>query len=184
MCRPILPLLLFLFTLCISQAQYVPPDFYQEKYMPSIGFWKNYGQVIGTDGSKETDVKFYTVGSVPLAYMRGKSRVSFTLPIVDTLISTVDTVYHMEMVPYGASAAQVEPLGTVLKESHMNYHLPHCGTAGITDVEGYSRVLYENIFPYVDLHFYSGGFGQKMALVCRPGSSLPRSNCGSMGRIA
>jgi hypothetical protein len=104
--------------------------------------------------------------------MRTKSRVSFTLPVVDTLISTVDTLYHIEMVPYGTEAAQVDPVGAVLKDSHLNYHLPHCGNTGIANVEGYSRVLYENIFPYVDLHFYSGGFGQKMALVCRPGSNL------------
>lgn len=170
--RAILPLLWFLCILYKSHAQYIPPDIYSEKYMPSIGFWKNHGQVIGTDGSLTPDVKYYTQGSVPLSYMRTKSRVSFTLPVVDTLISTVDTVYHIEMVPYGTGAAQVDPVGTVLNESHLNYHLPHCGTTGITNVEGYSRVLYENIFPYVDLHFYSGGFGQKMALVCRPGSSL------------
>ena len=165
-------MLMFLFALGTSQAQYIPPDLYQEKYMPSIGFWKNHGQVVGTDGSKRPDVKFYTLGSVPLAYMRTKSRVSFTLPIVDTISTTVDTVYHISMAPWGAGAAQVEPVGTVLKDSHLNYHLPHCGGNGITGVEGYSRVLYENIFPKVDLHFYSGGFGQKMALVCRPGSSL------------
>lgn len=140
--------------------------------MPSIGFWKDHGQVIGTDGSKREDVKYYTIGSVPLAYMRTKSRVSFTLPVVDTISTTVDTVYHIAMEPWGTGAAQVDPVGTVLKDSHLNYHLPHCGGSGITNVEGYSRVLYENIFPYVDLHFYSGGFGQKMALVCRPGSSL------------
>ena len=104
--------------------------------------------------------------------MRTKSRVSFTLPVVDTISTTVDTVYHIAMEPWGEGAAQVDPVGTVLKDSHLTYHLPHCGSNGITNVEGYSRVLYENIFPYVDLHFYSGGFGQKMALVCRPGSSL------------
>lgn len=34
---------------------------------------------------------------------------------------------------------------------------------------GYSRVIYEEIFPYIDWHFYSGSKGQKMAFVLRPG---------------
>jgi len=127
--------------------------------------------VIGTDGTNREDVKFYSMGSVPLAYIRTKSRVSFTLPVVDTMMTTVDTVYHIEMRPYGPLAADIDPQGAVLKDNHLNYFLPHCGT-GIPNVPGYSRVVYENIFPFVDLHFYSGGFGQKMALVCRPGCNL------------
>ncbi len=153
-------------------GQYIPPDYYQEKYMPSIGFWANNGQVIGTDGNKPADVRFYTTGSVPQVYLRTKSKVSFALHVADTIMSTVDTIYHLQMQPWGANAAQNDPIGTVLKDSHLNYHLPHCGAAGVTGVAGYSRVLYEEIFPYVDLHFYSGGFGQKMALVCRPGADL------------
>lgn len=139
--------------------------------MPSIGFWENQGQVIGTDGTRRPDVKFYTTGSLPQAYMRGKSKVSFAIHAVDTIIATTDTTYHLVMEPSGPYAAQVDPVGTVLKDQHLNYLLPHCGTSGVTQVPGFSRVLYENIFPFIDLHFYSGGFGQKMALVCRPGAN-------------
>jgi hypothetical protein len=160
----------------ITSFAYIPPDFYQEKYLPSIGFWKNYGQVIGTDGLPQSTVKFYTTGSIPQVYLRDKSRVSFAMHKADTLIATTDTVYHLQMQPWGEHAADREPVGTVLKDSHLNYHLPHCGPAGITEVEGYSRVLYENIFPFIDLHFYSGGFGQKMALVCRPGANPDHIN--------
>ncbi len=170
--QSILSLLLFVAPLGHSFAVYIPPDFYQQKYLPSIGFWKNYGQVIGTDGSKRDDVKFHTQGSVPLAYMRSRSRVSFTLPVIDTITTTLDTVYHIEMMPFGNGALEVEPVGTILKNSHLNFQLPHCGLNGITGVEGYSRVVYEDYFQDVDLHFYSGGFGQKMALVCHPGSNL------------
>lgn len=138
--------------------------------MPSIGFWRNLGQVIDTQGNKREDVKFYTTGSIPQAYLRTRSRVSFALHKVDTMPGTVDTIYHLAMQPWGEHAALVDPVGTHLKTSHLNYHLPHCGQHGITAVPGYSRAVYENIFPDIDLHFYSGGFGQKMAFVCRPGS--------------
>lgn len=33
-------------------GQYIPPDMYAEGYKPSIGFWQNQGQVIGTDGNQ------------------------------------------------------------------------------------------------------------------------------------
>lgn len=92
--------------------------------------------------------------------------------VADTLLATTDTIYHLQMQPWGDNANLVDPVGAVLKTSHLNYHLPHCGADGITHVLGYSRVLYENIFPFIDLHFYSGGFGQKMAIVCRPGADL------------
>jgi|GEM_PF-1798242 len=62
MCRATLLLTLFFCALSSIQAQYIPPDLYQEKYMPSIGFWKDHGQVIGTDKSKLEDVKYYTIG--------------------------------------------------------------------------------------------------------------------------
>ena len=152
-------------SLCISlaptnsEAQYIPPDIYNQKYLPSIGFWENNGQVIDTDGQKREDVKFYTTSSIPQAYQRTRSRVSFAMHVADTLLATTDTIYHLQMQPWGDNANLVDPVGAVLKTSHLNYHLPHCGANGVTQVLGYSRVLYENIFPFIDLHFYSGGFG-------------------------
>lgn len=166
--------LLFLVVLGSAKANppYIPPDYYHEKYLPSIGFWENRGQVIGTDGSRVEDVEYYTTGSIPQAYLRDKSKISFALHVVDTIAATVDTVYHLQMEPWGDHARSVTPQGAVLKGEHLNYLLPHCGSTGITQVQGYSRVLYEEFFPYIDLHFYSGGFGQKMAFVCRPGADL------------
>lgn len=40
--------LLFLVVLGSAKANppYIPPDYYHEKYLPSIGFWENRGQVI------------------------------------------------------------------------------------------------------------------------------------------
>lgn len=156
--------------LTASATYYIPPDYYQEKYMPSIGFWENIGQVIDTQGNKREDVKYYTTGSIPQVYLRTDSRISFAIHKVDTNLATIDTIYHLQMQPWGENAAEEDPAGTVLKTSHLNYLLPHCGEDGITLVQGFSRVIYEEIFPFIDLHFYSGGFGQKMAFVLRPGA--------------
>lgn len=80
-------------------GQYIPPDLYDEDYNKSIGFWENLGQVTTTNGTPASDVKFYSEGGFPRAYLLDKSRVSFTMAMVDTNISTVDTLYRLDMRP-------------------------------------------------------------------------------------
>lgn len=166
----------------LSYSQYVPPDMYGETYMKSIGFWENKGQVIDTDGRPMEDIKFYSEGGFPRAYLRDKSRVSFTVSVVDTNETTVDTLYRLDMRPYGPRANQVAPSGWALKDWHQNFYMAHCGSTGVEDVHGYSRVIYENIFPNIDQHFYSGSKGQKMALVMRPGCAIDDLKLGFEGQ--
>lgn len=167
-------LLLFCFVSSVigGLAQYVPPDFYGQTYMKAVGLWENKGQIVDTQGNKRDDIKFYSQGGFPRAYLRDKSRVSFTIAKVDTNIATVDTLYRLDMRPYGPNANDVTPLGWALKDWHQNFYLPHCGGSGVTDVLGHSRAYYENMFPKIDMHFYSGGVGQKMAIVMRPGCDI------------
>ena len=40
---------------------------------------------------------------------------------------------------------------------------------GSTYVEGFSRVIYKDVWPHIDVHFYGGGLGAKVAFVIRPG---------------
>ena len=150
-------------------GQYIPPDIYDDDYNTSIGFWENLGQMITTNGTPASDVKFYSEGGFPRAYLQDKSRVSFTMALVDTNISTVDTLYRLDMRPYGSNAADVDPQALIQKDWHQNFYMAHTGAAGAEEVNGYSRVVYEAIFPKIDMHFYSGSMGQKMAFVLKPG---------------
>jgi hypothetical protein len=154
-----------------SAAQYVPPDFYDETYMKSIGFWENNGQIVDTDEQPRPDIRFYSEGAFPRAYLRDKSRISFVVAVVDTNPGTTDTLYRLDMRPAGRNANEVAPQGWAQKDWHQNYYMAHTGTAGAAEVAGYSRVYYEDIYPSIDLHFYSGSKGQKMAFVLRPGCS-------------
>ncbi len=88
---------------------------------------------------------------------------------IDTSIATADTLYRLDMRPYGNTAQQVTPVSLVQKDWFQNFYLPWCGDSGVTDVQGYCRVVYPNIFPKIDMHFYSGSAGQKMAFVLLPG---------------
>lgn len=152
-----------------AQSIYIPPDYFGEDYKKSIGFWENEGQVITTDGYKTKDVLYYSEGGLPRAYLRDKSQVSFVVARIDTSIATADTLYRLDMRPYGNTAQQVTPVSLVQKDWFQNFYLPWCGDSGVTDVQGYCRVVYPNIFPKIDMHFYSGSAGQKMAFVLLPG---------------
>ncbi|MFA4851618.1 MAG: hypothetical protein WC599_03780 [Bacteroidales bacterium] len=39
-------------------------------------------------------------------------------------------------------------------KSYLNYYLGHC-PQGVTDVKGYYRVVYPNVYPKIDMHCYS-----------------------------
>lgn len=148
---------------------YIPPDYFLEPYKETIGFWEDKGQVIDTQGSPASDVLYYSEGGLPRAYLRDKSKVSFVVAHVDTNLATPDTLWRLDMQPYGDHARNVTPISAEVKDWHQNFYLTHCGDSGVTDVKGYCRVLYQNIFPLIDMHFYSGSAGQKMAFVMKPG---------------
>lgn len=152
-----------------AQSIYIPPDYFGENYKKSIGFWENNGQVITTQGKPAKDVRFYSEGGTPRAYLRDRSTVSFVMAHVDTNIATMDTLWRLDMRPYGPNAHSVSPVGFVQKDWTQNFNLPWCGVNGITDVLGYCRAVYPSIFHKIDMHFYSGSAGQKMAFVMRPG---------------
>lgn len=52
---------------------------------------------------------------------------------------------------------------------HLNYYLPHFGTSGITNVKGYARIVYEDVFPNINFHLYSNARGPKMYFEIKPG---------------
>ncbi len=56
-----------------------------------------------------------------------------------------------------------------MKDQYAHFYLPQCGPNGATFVHPYHRVIYEDIYPYIDMHIYSGKIGQKIAFVINPG---------------
>lgn len=152
-----------------SSAQSFPPDLYGEDLKESIGFWENKGQVKTTDELPARDVVYYTEGAYPRAYFRENSIVSYVLALRDTTAAP-DTLYRLDMECVGANASDVDPTGYVVKPFFENFYLPWTDAGGVEGVEGYSRLVYEDVYPGVDLHYYSGPNGQKMAFVCHPGS--------------
>ncbi len=150
-------------------AQSVLPDYYGESCKGSIGFWENRGQIKNELGQPMGDVKYYSQGAYPRAYFLKDSRFSLVLQQPTGLLPSDSVLSHrLDIRPY--DAAFVNPVGNVVKTHYQNYYLPWCGPNGIDHVYGYDYVQYPSVYTNVDMVFYSGSAGQKLAFYCWPGS--------------
>ncbi|MBL0036545.1 MAG: hypothetical protein IPP26_12475 [Flavobacteriales bacterium] len=77
----------------------------------------------------------------------------------------------MDIAFTGEAAQTPDAVAYQMKDYVQNFYLPWCGPNGVTNVHGYNRVVYENIYPFIDFHVYSGRSGQKIAFVVRPGGN-------------
>ncbi|MBK6775113.1 MAG: hypothetical protein IPG74_04430 [Flavobacteriales bacterium] len=149
-----------------AQPAYTPPDPWDDALKVSYGIWEQLGQVQGTGAA---DVQYYTDGAELQAYFQRDGRFSLVLASVDTIIATPDTLKRLDVSFTGEDAQTPDALAYQMKDYIQNFYLPWCGPNGVTNVHGYSRVVYEGIYPFIDMHVYSGSAGQKMAFVVRPG---------------
>lgn len=150
-----------------QQTPYFPPDFYNDFEREAYSLWHNPqpGWVIDTEGHLQEDVQFVTEGALPRTYIRREAVMSFVMSAIDTSVSTADTLWRLDMELVGTHAQRPDAAPYILRERHLNFHLPHCGASGITDVQGYNRIVYDDIYPDIDLWVYSGARGQKMMFV-------------------
>jgi len=155
-----------------DQILLVLPDFFEEPDKPTYSYWRNKGQVTDTDRNPRPDVKFYTDGGLPRTYLRGASTITFTRSIVDTILATPDTTWRVDLRFTGGKERMVDPQPVDMRPSSRNYYSPWCGPNGVTEVRGFGRAVYEDLYPFTDLHFYSGSGGPKLAFVIRPGGDM------------
>lgn len=155
-----------------DQILLVLADFYEEPDKPSFNYWRNKGQVADTELNPRPDVKFYTDRGLPRTYLHSGSLISFTHASVDTSLATPDTTWRVDLRFTGGKERAVDPQPVDMRDPYRNYYLPWCGPNGATQVHGFGRVVYEDLYPYTDLHFYSGSGGPKLAFVIRPGGDM------------
>ena len=156
--------------MCCATAQvYIPPDPYNDALKLSYGIWENLDQVVGPGQTPQPNIQFYTEGAELGAYFQKDGKFSLVLATVDTIIATPDTLKRLDISFTGEDAQAPDALAYQMKDYIQNFYLPWCGPTGVTNVHGYNRVVYENIYPFIDMHVYSGSAGQKIAFVVRPG---------------
>ncbi len=150
------------------RAQLELPDYYGEECKKTIGFWENQGQIKNPDGLPVDNVLYYSQGAMPRAYFRKNSTMSIVLHQPTSLAPMAPLVAHrLDIRPY--LAANVEPVGNVIKDHYQKFYLPWCGPNGAHSY-GYDWLKYPSVFEGIDMVFYSGSAGQKMSFYCWPGS--------------
>ena len=152
-------------------AQPVFLDFYDEDYNPNIGWRLNNGQVIDTDGTLRSEVMAKSEGIPLTIWPCAASTVTFSWrSSSDPPPAPLDRLNRIDITPAGELANKVDPDWKAPRPGHTNYYYPHTAPDGVEGVISYSKVVYEGIYPDIDLILYSGSGGPKMAYVCWPGS--------------
>jgi hypothetical protein len=156
------------FTPPYLQAQLELPDYYGEACKEIIGFWENEGQLKYPDGSPVDPVLYYSQGTMPRAYFRKNSTMSIVVHEPTSLLPNAPLLAHrLDVRPY--LAANVDPMANVVKDHYKKFYLPWCGPNGV-HAQGYDWLKYPDVYDNIDMVFYSGSGGQKMAFYCWPGS--------------
>jgi len=147
-----------------STDPFVPVD---TGYVPnSISFIQNNGQLIDTNDSLRSDIKYYSTSMYPDTYFTNDS-VFYVLSHIDTT-SANDTLVRIGVSFYGGNVSQ--PVAQNQRESYTNYFLAHCSN-GVTNVPEFQRILYKNIYNNIDVVYSANGGGLKQTFNIKPGAS-------------
>ncbi|MBP9079894.1 MAG: hypothetical protein KBF80_06560 [Flavobacteriales bacterium] len=150
----------------MAQPYYIPAD-------PGDGDNLNYnvlpnaGQVVNDQGSAVPDISYYTEGGVQ-TYFRQDGLFSMVYNSPDTT-AILDTLRRFDVAFAGLKANHPDPVASLVRPHHANFYLPQCGPSGAANVQSFGWLSYLEAFPDIDLHFYGGQRGQKMAFFMRPG---------------
>ncbi|MDB5032811.1 MAG: hypothetical protein JWQ98_52 [Chlorobi bacterium] len=153
-------------------------------YTAGLSFTENRGQIIDTKGSPRPDLLYTAgLGNVRLYFRRDGVSYVFNVHHIDSarahreplrpslarspaIEDTVES-YRMDMTLVGANPqARIESGDP--SELTNNYYLPHC-PQGITGVGNFRRLIYHDIYPNIDLAFYTRDGALKYDFIVRPG---------------
>jgi len=158
-------------TIKISQTPlYYPVDTLNEAPNIIYSYTKNKGQLIQPNGTPVTDadVQFYTEKTRPNFFFKDNS-MSFIYTRYDSLPATEDSLHKVNIDFYRSN-----PLSEIYNgeptEGSKNYFMAPLG-GGVTGVKNYKRIAIPNIYPGIDLHYYSNAAGLKYYFVVKPGAN-------------
>lgn len=157
-----------------------------------VVFIPNRGQIVDSDGNLRPDLLYSSSGGGVQMYFR-RTGISYVFarveeqpkpansaiseatgkpmyPAEESMEEPLVSVYRMDMELEGCNT-NAEVLGEEQTKEYFNYYLAHCPD-GITNVHGYKRVVYKNIYDSIDLVFHSSKYGVKYDFVVRPGGDV------------
>lgn len=157
-------------TIRISQTPYYNvPDLLNEPTSRSFSYYTNSGQLRDETGASAKDALFYSHNQNPEVFVE-KNAYNYVFQSIDTSSVTLDTIEKIK-VSFLNSNRFSKSYANTSKTYPINYFLGHVGYP-ITDVVGYDRLYTPNIYPNIDLHYYSNAKGLKYYFVVKPGADV------------
>ena len=156
---------------CFAQpAPLIPMDFKGEAPSPNGCFIENVGQLLGTDGASAAKVKAYSMQYFPQMFIERDNTFSIALDARDTIAATLDTIvkFTIKFIGDDLNPQSYVSLHEPLADEY-NFVLGHLASP-LLGLTSYRRVIYRDVYPYIDVHVYSNQWGPKLYMVMRPGS--------------
>ena len=126
----------------------------------SVSFTENRGQVADLNGSSRPDV-LYTADVEGAKLFFQKDRVSFVFPRVESgtmaagRYTRITGLYRMDLELLGSNPnVEVERGQWAEEEGETHFYTPGL-TAPVTGVRAFRSIVYKNVYPKIDLVFYS-----------------------------
>lgn len=142
-----------------------PVDLFGQATNKNFGYHQNRGQIRNDTGGVCSSVLYYTHNQYPKIYIE-KGAYNYQFTKVDTVLASNDTLETIQ-VNFSGANVNSKPYGYNPKTYPLNYFLGHVGEP-VTNVSGNDRVVTQNIYPNIDLHYYSNSKGFKYYFVVKP----------------
>ena len=139
----------------------VPP----ETDAPLWGYEVNRGQLLDTDGDPADDVLYFSGESYPHMYVSDEVT-SFVWSKIDGDTTTDDTLHRIDLSLAGGNGAMKVMRGE-MNMGVANYYLGHAPN-GVLGNRSFDRLVAQNVYNGVDMHWYSDADGMKLYLVAAP----------------
>ena len=119
----------------------------------SAGFFQNKGQL------PQSEIKYYlNMGNLSIDFLQNK--------IIFSVINGGNEVSTMEITFPGSRVS--EPTGLHQSKSKSNFFI---NGFSITDVSQYQEIVYFDLYPNIDLHYYLSNHNLKYDFIVKPGGN-------------
>jgi len=145
---------------------------YDPATAPKLAFTENKGQIVDLDGKVRPDVLFTAENNGVKMYFRNDAlSYVFTQTAKEGDAVVVKSLYRADVEFLGAN-----PNPRILTEkstgTNTHFYLGH-NPKGVTNVKSYEKIVYQNIYPSIDLAFFTteNGTALKYEFIVKPGGN-------------
>jgi hypothetical protein len=154
------------FDICVQDINVIIPlDFGLEAPSISHSYTTNRGQLIDVNGNQRPEIKLYSINTNPQVYI-AEDKISYVFSKIDTIASTPDTLHRVDMALVGGNPTKV--FKTEQTTDVTNYFLAHIPN-GVVNNKSYSRAVCNEVYPNIDMQYYSNQDGLKYYFIVKPG---------------